>query len=138
MPRSPVNSTSVFLYDSTLSGMRYLVWGMSYLVGYLGFPGGSDGKEFACNMGDLSSIPGLGRSPGGGKGYPFHYSCLENPMDRGAWQATVYGVVKSQTQLSNQAQHMDKYKVVCIGGGMIYRASLVAQLVKNPPAMRET
>ena len=48
----------------------------------------------------------------------------------------MYGVVKSQTQLSNQAQHMDKYKVVCIGGGMIYRASLVAQLVKNPPAMQ--
>ena len=54
-----MNSRSVFLYDSTLSGMRYLVRGMSYLVGYLGFPGGSDGKEFACNMGDLSSIPGL-------------------------------------------------------------------------------
>ena len=87
----------MFLYDSTLSGMRYLVWGMSYLVGYLGFPGGSDGKEFACNMGDLSSIPGLGRSPGGGKGYPFHYSCLENPMDRGAWQVTVHEITKNQT-----------------------------------------
>ena len=104
----------------------------------MGSPGGSDGKESACSTGDLGPITGLGRSPGGGHGNPPPYSCLENPMGRGAWQATVYGVVKSQTQLSNQAQHMDKYKVVCIGGGMIYRASLVAQLVKNPPAMRET
>ena len=49
-----------------------------------GFPGGSDGKESACNAGDLGSIPGLGRSPGGGHGNPLQYSCLENPMDKGA------------------------------------------------------
>ena len=49
------------------------------------FPGGSDGKASACNVGDLGSIPGLGRSPGEGNGNPLHYSCLENPMDRGAW-----------------------------------------------------
>ena len=55
------------------------------------FPGGSDGKESACNEGDLSLIPGLGRSPGEGNGYPFQYSCLENSMDRGAWWATVHG-----------------------------------------------
>ena len=54
-----------------------------------------------CNAGDPSSIPGSGRSPGGGTGYPLQYSCLENPMDRGAWQATVPGVAKSQTQLSS-------------------------------------
>ena len=53
------------------------------------FPGGSDGKESACNARDLGSIPGFGRSPGEGKGYPLQYSCLENPMDRGAWRATV-------------------------------------------------
>ena len=47
-----------------------------------GFPGGSDGKESACNAGDAGSIPGLGRSPGEGNGYPLQYSCLENPMDR--------------------------------------------------------
>lgn len=64
------------------------------------FPGGSDGKEFACNVGDPGSIPGLGRSPAGGHGNPLQYSCLENPMDRGAWRATVQRVVKSQTQLS--------------------------------------
>jgi hypothetical protein len=51
----------------------------------VGFPGGSDGKESACNAGDLSSIPGLGRSPGEGNDNPPQYSCLENPMDRGAW-----------------------------------------------------
>ena len=50
-----------------------------------GFPGGSDGKASACNAGDLGSIPGLGRSPGEGNGNPLQYSCLENPMDRGAW-----------------------------------------------------
>ena len=65
------------------------------------FPGGSDGKESACNVGDLGSIPGLGRSPGGGCGNPLQYSCLENFMDRGGWQAAVYSVAKSWTQLSN-------------------------------------
>ena len=51
------------------------------------FPGGSDGKESACNAGDQGSIPGLGRSPGVGNGYPLQYSFLENSMDRGAWRA---------------------------------------------------
>ena len=64
-------------------------------------PGGSDGKEFACNVGDAGSIPGLGRSPGEGNGNPLQYSCLENSMDRGAWQATVRGVAKTQTRLSD-------------------------------------
>ena len=63
----------------------------------VGFPGGSDGKESACNVGDLGSIPDLGGSPGGGKGNPLQYSCLGNPMDRGAWWATVHGVTKSWT-----------------------------------------
>ena len=53
------------------------------LKGLMGFPGGSDGKESACNAGDLGLIPGLGRFPGERNGYPFQYSCLENPMDRG-------------------------------------------------------
>ena len=59
-----------------------------------GFPGGSDGKEFAYSVGDTGSIPGLRRSPGEGNGNPLQYSCLENPMDRGAWRATVHGVTK--------------------------------------------
>ena len=64
---------------------------------FLGFPGGSGGKESTCNARDLGSITVLGRSPGEGKGYPLQYSSLENPMDRGAWQATVHGVTKSWT-----------------------------------------
>ena len=55
--------------------------------------------DSACNAGDLGLIPGWGRSPGGGHGHPLQYSCLENPTDRGAWQATVHGVLKSWTQL---------------------------------------
>ena len=63
----------------------------------LSFPGGSDGKASACNTGDPGSIPGLGRSPGEGNGNPLQYSCLENPRDGRAWQATVHGVAKSDT-----------------------------------------
>ena len=64
-----------------------------------GFPGALDSKESACNTGDPGLMPGSGRSPGEGNGYPLQYSCLENPMDRGAWWATVHGVAKSQTRL---------------------------------------
>ena len=67
-------------------------------------PGGSNGKESTCSEGDLGWIPGLGRSHGGGHGNPLQCSFLENPMDRGAWRATVHGVAQSQTQLSNEAQ----------------------------------
>ena len=72
-------------------------------IGYLlqGFPGGSEVKASACNAGDLGSIPGSGRSPGEGNGNPLQYSCLENPMDGGAWWATVHGVTKSRTRLSD-------------------------------------
>ena len=67
--------------------------------------GGSDGKESAYNAGDLSSIPGSGRSLGEGNDYPLLYSCLENSMDRGGWQATVYGVAKSRTQLHDEHKY---------------------------------
>ena len=60
----------------------------------MGFPGGSDGKESACNAGDLSLILGLRRAPGEGNGYPLQNSCLENSMGRGAWRATVHRVAK--------------------------------------------
>ena len=66
-----------------------------------GFPGGSDGKASACNVRDPGSIPGSVISPGEGNGNPLQDSCLENPMDRGAWRATVRVVAKSQTWLSN-------------------------------------
>ena len=62
---------------------------------YKGFPHSSVGKESACNAGDLGLIPGSGRSPGEGNGNPLQYLCLENPIDRGAWQATVHSVAQS-------------------------------------------
>ena len=65
----------------------------------MGFPGSSDGKEHACNVGDLGSISGSGRYLGEGNGYPLQYSCLENPRE--GWWATVHGVTKSQTLLTN-------------------------------------
>ena len=63
--------------------------------------GGADGEEFACNAGDLSSVPGLGRSLEEGTGNPLQFSCLENFMNRGTWPATVHGVAKSWTRLSD-------------------------------------
>ena len=75
------------------------VWHASHFVPIYtksrGFPIGSDGKESARNAGDPSLIPGLERCPGGGNGSPLQYSCLENSMDRGAWQATDLGVTES-------------------------------------------
>ena len=64
-------------------------------------PGGLDGKESTCNAGDPSLILRSGRFPGEGNGYPVQYSCLENSMDREAWQATIYGIAKSWTKLSD-------------------------------------
>ena len=70
---------------------------------FMGFPGGSDGKESACNVGDLALIPGSGRSPGEGTGYPLQYSSLENSIDKGAWWATVHGgALVAHEQLSSQ------------------------------------
>ena len=77
----------------------------------MGFPGGTAIKNPPANAGDVAEvglIPGLGRSPGGGNGNPLQYSCLENPMDRGAWWATVHGVTKSWIQL-NTHTHTHKY-----------------------------
>ena len=68
----------------------------THLIDKKGFPGGSDGKESACNAGDPGSIPGSGRSLGERNGNPLQYSCMEN-SDKGAWQATVHRVTKSQT-----------------------------------------
>ena len=66
-----------------------------------GFPGGAELKASACNVGDLGSVPGSGRSPGEGNGTLLQYSCLENPLDGGAWWATVHGVAKSRTRLND-------------------------------------
>ena len=72
-------------------GVVFILWDL---------PGDSDGKQFACSAGDPGLISGLGRSPGEGNGNPLQYSCLEYPMDRGAWWATVHAVANSQAQLS--------------------------------------
>ena len=83
-----------------------LTWGVCWWMcfvcwiwGSLLFHGGSDGKKYACKPGDPVSIPGSGRSLGEGNGNPLQYYCLENPMDRGAWQTTVHEVAKSWTRL---------------------------------------
>ena len=74
----------------------------------MGVNGGSDSRESAFNVGDLGSVPGLGRSPGGGHGNPLQYSCLENLLDRGAWWATVHGHKELDTteQLSTTAHNI--------------------------------
>ena len=88
------------------------VWSVS---GFLDFPGGSDSKESACNAGDPGSVPGLGRSPGEGNGYPLQYTCLENSMDRGASQATIHGVTKNRKWLSISHFHFTfKGKGECV------------------------
>ena len=85
----------IYLFKSKV---RYII--LIYMLS-LGFPGGSDGKESACSVGDPSSIPGSGRSPGEGNGNPLQYSCLKTPMNGGVWQAIVHEVAKSQTRLSD-------------------------------------
>ena len=75
-----------------IAGSFFTIWATR------GFPGGSSGKDPTCQWGDvrdMGSVPGLGRSPGGGHGNPLQYSCLENPMDRGVWQAAAHSVTKS-------------------------------------------
>ena len=77
------------LFPVCSSFLLHIKW---KIMPYKGFPHSPVSKESTCNAGDLGSISGSGRSPGEGNGNPCHYSCLENPMDRGAWQATVHGV----------------------------------------------
>ena len=72
---------------------------------FLGFPSGSDGKDSACNVGYPGSTPGLGRSPGGGHGNSLQKSCLENPMDRGAWWAAVHGLKLNVVGCMNSRSH---------------------------------
>ena len=77
----------------------------------MGFPGGSVGKESACNAGYLSSIPGSGRSPGEGNGNPLQHSCLENPMDRGDWRATVRGVTRVGHDLATKPPNAQAFVI---------------------------
>ena len=72
------------------------LWNIYHVLAIGGFPGGSDGRASACNVGGLGLIPGSGRSSGEGNGNPLQYSCLENPMDTGAWRATTHSGAKSR------------------------------------------
>ena len=87
------------MYPSGLLNVWIIITANIFSAYYV--PGGSDSKESACNVGDLGSIPALGRTPGERHGNPLQYSCLENPMDRGAWQAMVHGVAKSWMWLTD-------------------------------------
>ena len=89
--RNDIHLETIWWWGRIFKGWR-ITWG---------FLGGSDSKASACNVGDLGLIPGSGRSPGEGNGNPLQYSCLESPMDRGAWWATVHRVAKSWAQLSD-------------------------------------
>ena len=99
---------SLLLMLHILWVLQNIRWYVSIIIGsnriVSGFPGGTSGKEPTANAGDVRAsglIPGLGRSPGGEHGNQLQYTCLENPMDRGVWWATVHGVAESWTELSN-------------------------------------
>ena len=79
-----------------------------FVINSKDFPWWFNDKESACSAGDAGSIPRSGKSPGGGHGNPLQYSCLENPMDRGARWATVHGIAKGQTQLKRLSMHAHK------------------------------
>ena len=108
----PAFNEGIYLHSHSKTTVKTKqgVWHWSRLMepqGAMGFPGGSDDKESACNAGDPGSIPGLGRCPGERQGNPLQYSCLENSTVRGAWWATGHGVAKSQTRLSYEhIQHV--------------------------------
>ena len=99
--RFSFSETLFQIFCSIFSELSFTTDNLDTFNIYHGFPGGSEGKESACSVGDLGLIPGLGRSPGEGNGCPLQYSGMENSMDREAWQATVHGVTNSRTQLSD-------------------------------------
>ena len=100
---------------------------LSYFRG--DFPCSSVGKEFACSVGDLGSIPGLGRPPGEGNGNPLQNPCLENLMDRGAWWAIVHGVVKSRNRLN---KHALKLKVKSLSRVRLFATPWVVAYQASP------
>ena len=100
------SSSNLFLFPCLFSSSFALILSQAWTT----FPRGSDSKASAYNVGDRGSIPGSGRSSGEGNANPLQYSCLENPMDGGAWQATVHEVAKSQTRLSDFTMHYFRLK----------------------------
>ena len=101
MDCSPPGSSVLGISQARICTYIYMHIFVCVYIITLSFPGGSDGKGSACNVEDLGLIPGSEKSLGEGNGYPLQYSFLENSMDREAWWATVHGVTKSQTRLSN-------------------------------------
>ena len=97
-------------------------------TGEKGSPGGSEGEESDCNARDPGLNPGLGRAPGEGNGYPLQYSCLGNPVHRGAWWATVHGVAKSRTRLSNSTTTTEPFK------GMPEQTPILFEEIEQNPA----
>ena len=105
------------------------------------FPDGSEVTMSACNVGDLGSIPGSGRSPGEGNGNPLQCSCLENPRDRGAWWAAAYGVAQSRTRLKRLSSSSSSSSIACLSVSFLQQLAsprLVVQRLKRLPAMWET
>ena len=96
-PESPLGMSVLILREIFNVLISFIYLFLATPCSMWGFPSGSDSKESACNAGDRGSIPGSGRSLGEGNGYPLQYFCLENPMDRGIWWATVHGIAKSWT-----------------------------------------
>ena len=104
-----VQENTIVISDCILISYIFIMLLLFIILLPNGFPGGTCGEEPTCqcrlDLRDMGSIPGSGRSPGGGHGIPLQYSCLENPMDRGANWATVQGVAQSQTQLKQLSTH---------------------------------
>ena len=96
----------------------------------VGFPSGSDGKESACHMGDSGSIPGSGRSSGEGNGNPLHYSYLENPMDRGAWQAAVHGLQSVRHDwATKRTVYLSLLLFICFGAFPHFRQTYLCEII---------
>ena len=110
VPSKSLFSQSCVSSDGSILGWRITFSKRTYAIPR-GFPGGSDGKVSACNEGDLGSIPGSRRSPGEENRNRLQYSCLENPMEGGAWQATVHGVAKRRTWLSDWTELKRTYVI---------------------------
>ena len=103
-----ISGRTFYHYDAIMGSMLVIYGIISSnisLLPYYAFPGGSDSKEIACSAGDLGLIPRSGKFPGEGNSNPLQYSCLENPMNRGAWQAIVHGLTKSGTRLHHFTFH---------------------------------
>ena len=99
-----------------------------------GFPGGSDGKEYSCNAEDTGLIPGLGRSHGEGNGYPLQYSCLENPMGRGAWRVTESDTTEGLNNNNAADKVMQKFQRQLVPVTSIVLPTMISYKIKRNPS----